>query len=131
MPPGGILRIVHRFCSFLVICAFLAGVCAFSGASALAQMNTGEISGQLKDPSGATVANATIEAAEANTGLKHTATSNASGEFLLAELPVGVYKLTVTAKGFKQSLISDVTMHAGDKLSGKVSRWNWENKMRS
>ncbi len=78
-------------------------------------MNTGEISGQVKDPTGGTVANATVDAVETNTGLKYTATSNASGEFLLGQLPVGEYKLTVTATGFKQAAIR-CHVHAGDKL---------------
>jgi hypothetical protein len=80
------------------------------------QMNTAEVSGVVKDPSGATVPDAAVEAVENSTRLKYTATSNASGEFLLGQLPVGVYKLTVTAKGFKQSVMSDVATHAGDKL---------------
>ena len=102
--------------------ALLLGACLLAcSIPALGQMNTAEISGQLKDPSGATVANATIDAVEANTGLKYATTSNDSGEFLLGQLPVGVYKLTVTAKGFKQSVISDVTTHAGDKLRKNFS----------
>jgi hypothetical protein len=88
---------------------------------AFGQMNTAEISGLVKDPSGATVSDATVEAVETGTQLKHTATSNASGEFLLGQLPVGAYKLTVTAKGFKQSVMSDVAMHAGDKLRESFS----------
>ena len=68
---------------------------------ALGQMNTAEISGLIKDPSGATVADATVEAVATGTQLKYTATSNESGDFLLGQLPVGVYKLTVTAKGIQ------------------------------
>ena len=51
---------------------------------ALPQMNTAEITGVVKDPSGATVSNATIDAVEVGTRLKYTTVSNASGEFLLA-----------------------------------------------
>jgi carboxypeptidase family protein len=83
---------------------------------ASAQMNTAEISGIINDPSGAIVANARIEAVQDHTQLRFTAESNGAGEFLLAQLPVGVYKLTVTAKGFKQSVAEDITAHAGDKL---------------
>ena len=94
----------------------LAGVLILSAPSAFGQMNTAEISGLVKDPSGATVADATIEAVEAGTQLKYTTVSNASGEFLLAQLPVGEYKLTVNAKGFKQAVQSSITAHAGDHL---------------
>ena len=93
-----------------------AAILAVGAAPGFSQMNTAEISGIVNDPSGATVANATIEAVEAGTQLKYTTVSNASGEFLIAQLPVGVYKLTVTANGFKQLLQSGIVVHAGDKL---------------
>lgn len=94
----------------------LAAVFVFSAASAFAQINTGEISGQIKDPSGATVPNAMVEALETSTQLKYTATSNGSGEFLVAQLPVGTYNLTVNAMGFKQSVQTGIPVHAGDHL---------------
>jgi hypothetical protein len=83
---------------------------------ALGQMNTADITGVVKDPSGATVSNAAIDAVEVGTQLKYTTVSNASGEFLLALLPAGEYKLTVTANGFKQAVQSGIVAHAGDKL---------------
>jgi hypothetical protein len=101
--------------------AFLGGVLLFGGIPAFSQMNTAEISGLVKDPSGATVASATIEAVEAGTQGKYTAVSNASGEFLLAPLPVGEYRLTVSAKGFKQAVQSGMVVHAGDKLRQSFS----------
>jgi len=79
-------------------------------------MNSAEISGLVKDPSGATIANATINAVEVGSQTKFTAESNESGEFLLAQLPVGEYTLTVTARGFKQAAQSNISVHAGDKL---------------
>jgi hypothetical protein len=85
------------------------------------QMNTTEISGLVRDPSGATVANATIDAIEASTQVKYATVSNASGEFLLAQLPVGEYKLTVTANGFKQAVQTGIVAHAGDKLRQSFS----------
>jgi len=79
-------------------------------------MNTAQISGQVKDPSGGTVAGATVEAVEADTQLRFTATADASGEFLLPQLPVGEYNLTASATGFKHSVVSAIAVHAGDKL---------------
>jgi hypothetical protein len=90
-------------------------------APAYGQMNTAEISGLVKDPSGASVADATIEAVESNTQLKYTTVSNASGEFLLAQIPVGEYSLSVNANGFKQSAQSGIVAHAGDKLRQVIS----------
>ncbi len=84
-------------------------------------MNTAEISGLVKDPSGASVPDATIEVVESNTRLKYVTGSDASGEFLLAQLPVGEYKLSVNAKGFKQAVHSGIVAHAGDKLRQVIS----------
>ena len=99
----------------------LAGLIALAATPGFCQMNTAEISGQVLDPSGATVAGATVEAVEGGTQLKYTATANASGEFLLAQLPVGEYKFTVSAKGFKQAAQSGIVVHAGDKLRQSFS----------
>ena len=82
----------------------------------LAQMNTGEISGLVNDPSGASVPNAIAEAVETGTHLKYTAVSGASGEFLLPRLPVGQYTLTINANGFREALQSGIVVHAGEKL---------------
>jgi hypothetical protein len=94
----------------------LAMSAILSTATAFAQMNTAGISGLVKDPSEATIAGAAIEAVETSTQLKYTAASNAAGEFLIAHLPVGEYKLAVTANGFRQATESGIVLHAGDKL---------------
>ncbi|MFY9528541.1 MAG: TonB-dependent receptor [Candidatus Acidiferrales bacterium] len=78
--------------------------------------HTGEIGGTVKDPSGGLVAGATVIAEQSATGIKYTAIANGSGEYLLAQLPVGMYKLTAEAQGFKQSVLSNVQVHIGDKL---------------
>jgi hypothetical protein len=102
----------NRMCAVVLLAVALI----LGAKPAFGQMNTAEISGVVKDASGATVANAGIDAVEVTTQLKYTAASNDAGEFLLAHLPVGEYKLTVTASGFKQALESGIVVHAGDKL---------------
>jgi hypothetical protein len=95
---------------------FLTGILAFGTASAFSQMNTGEIGGIVRDPTGAVVLGATATAVEASTQLKYTTKTNASGEYLLAQLPVGQYNLTVSVDGFKQIAQPNVQVHAGDHL---------------
>jgi Carboxypeptidase regulatory-like domain/TonB-dependent Receptor Plug Domain len=107
---------LRRVANRVLALVFLTSVFFLSGTSVLGQMNTAELSGVVNDPSGAMVANATIEAIEGNTQLRFTSESNTSGEFLIANLPVGTYKLKVNAKGFKQAVESDIAVHAGDKL---------------
>ena len=92
--------------AFLIFCAF----------SAFGQMNTAEISGLVKDPSGASIPNARVEAIDTTTEVKYTAVSNASGEFLLPQLPVGDYTFTVNATGFQEAVQPGIAVHAGQKL---------------
>ncbi len=113
MPRGvlGVVRahqVVFRFFVVLVLSGAASLVCA--------QMNTGEISGAVKDPTAASLPGATVVAEQAGTGLKFTAVADASGEYLLAQLPVGTYALTTSAPGFKQAALRAITVHAGDRL---------------
>ena len=95
----------------------LAGILALAAApAAYSQINTGEIGGVVRDPSGAVVVGAAVSAVETGTQLKYSNRTNPSGEFLLAQLPVGKYNLSVTADGFKQVALSNVDLHAGDHL---------------
>jgi hypothetical protein len=95
---------------------FLAGILAFGAASANSQMNTGEIDGVVQDPTGSVVPNASVSAVEASTHLEYSTKTNGSGEYLLAQLPVGRYNLTVSLEGFKQIVQPNIEVHAGDRL---------------
>ncbi|HWZ55195.1 MAG TPA: carboxypeptidase regulatory-like domain-containing protein [Verrucomicrobiae bacterium] len=103
-------RIGLIFGCCLVLTLSLAGVPVFS------QMNTGEIDGTVRDPAGAVVAGATVEAVETGTRLKYSTKTNEAGEYLLAQLAVGQYNLTVTTPGFKQIVQKNVELHAGDRI---------------
>ncbi|MGD0733825.1 MAG: carboxypeptidase-like regulatory domain-containing protein [Terracidiphilus sp.] len=61
----------------------------------------GRIKGTVTDPAGAVVAHATITAINKDTGVKTVITSQADGEYLFQQLPVGTYSITATAPGFK------------------------------
>jgi hypothetical protein len=69
---------------------------------AFAQSDRGTITGTISDPAGAVVANASIEARNASTGAVYQAGSSGTGNYTLAQLPVGTYELSVTAAGFKK-----------------------------
>ena len=77
-------------------------------------MNTAEITGQVKDPSGAIVPGAMVVATLVATQQKYTAISNDTGQYLLSQLPVGEYTVTINATGFKQALQEHFVLHAAD-----------------
>jgi hypothetical protein len=95
---------------------FLAGILAFTAMPGFSQMNTGEIDGVVLDPTGAVVLNANVTAVETSTHLRYATKTNAAGEYLLAQLPVGRYELTVNVEGFKQIVQPSVELHAGERV---------------
>jgi hypothetical protein len=91
-------------------------VVLMSGPPVLGQMNTGEISGNVQDLSRSVLPGATIIAQQTETGQTFTAVANSSGEYLFAQLPVGVYSISVSATNFKQSKLPRMEVHASDRL---------------
>jgi len=110
-----------QFLGRAYIFSLLAIALAVCAAPAFSQMNTGEIDGVVNDPSGAVIPDVAIVAVEAGTQLQYSTMTNAAGAFLLAQLPVGVYNLKVTASGFKQIVQPNITVHAGDHLRQEFS----------
>src|SRR5436190_1828846 len=81
--------------------------------SAFAQVQNGQITGTVTDPSGAAIPNAKVTVTNAATGLNVSATSNASGNYTVKELPIGTYKLVAEGAGFKTVSNTDVVVNAG------------------
>jgi len=81
--------------------------------SAFAQVQNGQFTGTVTDPTGAAIANAKVTVTNAATDLHLTATTNSSGNYTVKEVPPGTYKITVEASGFKTNEANDVTANAG------------------
>jgi hypothetical protein len=95
-----------QFC--LAVFALLALTCA-----AFAQIQNGQFTGTVTDPSGAAVPNAKVTIENQATGLQQSTTTNQSGSYTARELPVGTYKLTAEAAGFKTKTDNGVVLNAG------------------
>lgn len=74
---------------------------ALFASSALAQSTAGRILGTLTDQSGAAVAGATIVVTDTQRGTSRSVTTDDSGNYLVADLQPGTYKVHAEAKGFK------------------------------
>src|ERR1700721_92200 len=72
------------------------------------QAISGNLTGTVTDASGAAGNGATVEVVNLGTGQKITATTRGSGEYNFAELPVGNYRLTVTAANFRTTTVGSV-----------------------
>ncbi|HKQ74836.1 MAG TPA: carboxypeptidase-like regulatory domain-containing protein [Blastocatellia bacterium] len=100
--------LVNRLTGFLVALSLVSGF----GGGAFAQSGpTGSLSGTVHDPTGASVSGAKITAVHTETRLSRTATADAEGRWNLAVLPVGAYKVTVEATGFKKA-VADLAVEA-------------------
>src|SRR5712671_7019697 len=66
-----------------------------------AQSDLGRISGFIKDPSGATIANAKVTVRN-NTGVERQATTNESGYYVITNVPPGLYTMVAEAAGFQK-----------------------------
>src|SRR5262249_13173238 len=78
-----------------------------------AQVQNGQFQGTVLDQSGAAVPNATVTATQEGTGQKFTATTNNTGLYVIPQVPVGQYKISVEAQGFKSVSAPNQTANAG------------------
>src|SRR5229473_2493720 len=81
--------------------------------SAFSQVQNGQFSGTVLDPTGAAVANAKVTVTNQGTNLSVVITTNSSGNYTAKELPIGTYKLTAEAPGFKTTSDTSVVLNAG------------------
>ncbi|HLV88378.1 MAG TPA: TonB-dependent receptor [Candidatus Sulfotelmatobacter sp.] len=82
-------------------------------ASLSAQTFRGAINGTVTDPSGAVVTGASVRATNTGTGVTLNAVTTSSGEFSFQDLPLGTYKISVTASGFQPADFDNVSVTAG------------------
>src|SRR6266705_4090689 len=73
----------------------------------------GAINGTVTDPSGGVVPNAQVKATESATGLDHNTVTTSEGQFSFQDIPLGLYKVTVTATGFPVYTVDKVEVSAG------------------
>src|ERR1700674_5899926 len=81
--------------------------------SAFAQVQNGQFTGTVTDPTGAAIANAKVTVTNEGTNLTVSSITNSSGNYTAKELPIGSYKLTVEAPGFKTTSDTKVVLNAG------------------
>jgi outer membrane receptor protein involved in Fe transport len=111
----------------------MSGVCArvrrgsrlavFAGAVVLfvaavpvfAQLPTGTILGTVRDTSGALVPGAMVTALNLETGISRSTSTNETGGYRLAALPVGQYDLRVELLGFKATTQKGLVLNVGDE----------------
>ncbi len=80
-----------------------------------AQTTTGTFLGFVTDAQGAVIGGAKVSAINEATGLTRSVTTNATGEYVIALLPIGRYTLKFEAQNFKQRAIKGLTLELEQK----------------
>lgn len=80
---------------------------------AAAQIENGQITGQIQDPSGAVLAHATVRIRNPSTGFEVVVETDIEGFYRTQELIPGAYMISIIAPGFKTASAKDLIVHAG------------------
>ena len=97
-----------RLTAMLAIVALLAGVIP-----ALAQVQTGEITGRVSDDTGAILPGATVTLTSPVLIQPQTATSSETGSFRFPQIPIGTYTVKFELPGFKTVVREGIVVSIG------------------
>src|SRR5262249_19524834 len=95
-----------------------AGFVIFFAAAALAQQ--AQISGLVKDASGAAVENAAVELRNTATNQRIPAKTNGEGIYSIVLQRPGSYDLSVEAKGFEKAIVENLKLEVAAKVTQDV-----------
>src|SRR6266849_9986373 len=83
--------------------------------------DSASITGTVTDQSGAAVANAQVTVSSLDRGINRTTTTNESGDYLVAALPIGTVSVSVVAQGFKKYEAKGIVLRVGQKARNDVA----------
>lgn len=99
-----------KFGIAVVFC--LLGVLSSRGL--MAQVTSTSMYGQVTDSTGAAIAKAQVSVTNMGTNLSRTTGTNTEGEYRIDLLPVGAYRVEVTAQGFKRFVVSGLELQLNE-----------------
>jgi len=90
------------------------------------QQVTASFTGQITDPTGASVVGAKVTATDTERGTEYTATTNAEGYYRIQQVSVGTYSIKVEASGFQSMTQSNIVLQMNQiaKLDFKLQVGN-------
>ena len=102
-------RVVGKSCLLLLLVSLAAN-------SALAQLETATVSGQVVDPSGLSITGAQVKLVDIDRDTTTGTTTNPSGLYTFPSVRPGRYRMEVTAAGFKVVNVTGLTVNVQDHL---------------
>ena len=110
--------------SFLLLKIFTILIIVFLAVPYLlfAQIGSvGQISGSVRDQSGAVVRGASVVLTNPATGQSRTIKTDASGSYVVTNLPAGIYDLTAEETGFKKFQQKGLRLDPAGKLTVDIT----------
>src|SRR5215208_2702488 len=116
MPNNPLRQTAAALALFFFCLAFGA-----SHAAAQSQASSGQIAGDVTDPNGAAVPNASVTVTNKETGLTRTATTSDDGLYAIVLLPPGTYTVTAQASNFAEAKVDNVVVNVGRVVDVKIA----------
>src|SRR2546421_303209 len=113
------MRRVRMLLGFVVLLVFVIVSIAVSLSAQTASTST--VTGTVSDKTGATVPNARVDLEDVDTKAKTSVTTGSDGGYTFPSVRPGNYSITVSGKGFRQSVVTGVRVEVGKSALVNVS----------
>jgi hypothetical protein len=87
----------------------------------IAQITSGNLTGTVFDPTGATVPTATVTVKNVTTGVINSSVTASNGAYRFENLPQGTYSLEVTTAGFNKAVVNDIKVELNQTVTSNVT----------
>ncbi|HEX5082796.1 MAG TPA: carboxypeptidase-like regulatory domain-containing protein [Blastocatellia bacterium] len=115
------LKLSERFCVRLTLILLTAIFLSGATVAAPAQAAQAELTGDVRDGSGAGVAKATVTVKQTETGDVTKSTSGKDGVYTVTNLRPGLYTVTIEAQGFRRFVQEGVRLTTGERIRLNVA----------
>lgn len=106
------VRFILQRLSFLLLSIALCGP--------VYAQSTASLNGTVTDATGAAVPNARVLVTNQATGVQSATQSDAAGAYLFPSLPIGIYRIEVTAPSFQTAAISNLKLEVATSVTQNV-----------
>ncbi len=104
-----------------LLCTFAVLETSIDAAFGQAVIAVAQLNGTVRDSTGSVIANAGISLRNIDTNRTYMSTSDASGYYIVPNLPPGIYELKVTYSGFEPFVQSNVQVTVGQSATRDVT----------
>lgn len=87
----------------------------------LAQLASGTLAGNVKDPTGAVIPNASVVAVNEDTHVSYSGKGSATGDVVIPNLPFGNYDVTASAPGFASYTLKGFRIDVGKSSTANLT----------